>query len=186
MKRIASCLILLTGLIYNGQAQGKFFTRTGHTAFFSKALVEDIEAHNHQTSCIFDTGKGEVAFSIPIKGFEFRKALMQEHFNENYLESDKFPKATFKGSITNSNKIDWHGSESTTISVAGAITIHGVTKQIETQGDLKFVDERILISSTFPITVKDFNIKIPGTVINNIAKTVEVTLELALERYPNQ
>ena len=95
--------ILLSSSLF---AQDKYFTKTGKISFFSKAIIENIEAHNRSVTCVLDTKTGNLQFSVPIKGFEFEKALMQEHFNENYAESDKFPKSTFKGTITDISTVN--------------------------------------------------------------------------------
>lgn len=164
-------------------AQGKFFTRTGQISFYSKAPLENIEAHNNQSTCIFNAENGEMAFSVLMKGFEFEKALMQEHFNENYIESDKYPKATFKGKINNYDveKIKQNGTLN--VEVVGNLTIHGVTKEVITQGIFEIADSIIHANATFPVSVKDHKIKIPTTVIDNIAEKVEVKVQLQLKPY---
>src|SRR5689334_8859827 len=88
-------------------AQVKYFTKTGKINFFSKATLEDIEAKNKTVTAVIDSKSGAVQFSVQMKGFEFEKKLMQQHFNENYVESDKFPKGEFKGMITNNSEINY-------------------------------------------------------------------------------
>src|SRR5436190_17933729 len=102
-------LISVAVLLFAGfaNAQSKFFTKSGKISFYSKAAIEDIEAVNKTTTVVMDIQTGESQFSVHMKGFEFRKALMQEHFNENYIQSDKYPKSDFKGAIVNSNDIDF-------------------------------------------------------------------------------
>ena len=92
-------LVLVLGSSGRAQAQGKYLTKTGQVSFFSSAPIEDIEARNQQVAAVLDLGTGQLAFVVPIKGFVFKRTLMQEHFNENYLESDKYPKATFSGRL---------------------------------------------------------------------------------------
>src|SRR5947208_1580392 len=98
-------LFLITLLISGTAlfAQDKFFTKSGRISFYSKAPLEDIEAENRSVTAVLDTKTGMVQFAVPMKAFEFEKALMQEHFNENYIESDKYPKAEFKGQVLNNN-----------------------------------------------------------------------------------
>jgi len=95
MKRIVLVSALL--MLVSGLHAQKYFTRSGQISFFSSTSMEDIEAHNKTVTAIFDSQSGAIQFSVTMKSFQFEKALMQEHFNENYVESGKFPKATFKG-----------------------------------------------------------------------------------------
>src|SRR3954471_14722308 len=106
MKRLLILVTLVT-IASSSFAQDKFFTKTGKISFYSKAPMEDIEATNNSVTAVLDAATGNFQFAVLIKGFEFRKALMQEHFNENYLESDKFPKAEFKGQVVNNSAISY-------------------------------------------------------------------------------
>ncbi|MDN5214347.1 YceI family protein [Fulvivirgaceae bacterium BMA12] len=183
MKNLFLTIVFSVIIINIGFAQGKYFTRTGHISFFSEAALENIDAHNNQGTCILDSESGELALSVLIKGFEFEKALMQEHFNENYLESHKFPKSTFKGKITNLDDVNFDGNGKYNVKFEGDLTIHGETNAVSSAGILEVADNTINASASFPVTVKDYKIKIPKTVIDNIAKVVEVKVELKLEPY---
>ena len=130
-------------------AQSKFFTKTGQVNFFSKASLEDIEAKNKTVTAVVDSKTGAVQFAIQMKGFEFEKQLMQQHFNENYVESDKFPKAEFKGTIVNNNEINYDKEGSYPAKVKGKLTIHGVTQDIETSGTVKVDGEFLKLESGF-------------------------------------
>jgi len=164
-------------------SQDKYFTRTGTISFFSESPMENIEAINHQVSSILDTQNGEIAVSAQMKGFEFEKALMQEHFNENYIESDKFPTATFKGTVIQFDITSLKENEPQEFDVEGELTIHGVTRPIKSK--VRIVTEGNLIKGTsvFNIAVKDYDIKIPKAVINNIAEEVKTTIKLNLEPF---
>src|SRR5436190_22377280 len=129
-------LIAATLLSTTLSAQDKFFTKTGKISFYSKAIIENIEAHNRSVTCVIDTKTGLVQFSVPIKGFEFEKALMQEHFNENYLESDKYPKSTFRGKILNMDKANYTKKGTYPVEVEGDLFIHGVTKHVKQKGTI--------------------------------------------------
>src|SRR5688500_12626839 len=118
---------VLPGIV---SAQTKFIDRNGKASFFSSAPMEDIEAHNSQVVSILDMERGEIAVSMLMRSFNFKKALMEEHFNENYVESNRFPKASFKGKITNLDDIDFSKNGTYTLDVAGEITLHGVTKPL--------------------------------------------------------
>lgn len=171
--------IIFIGFYSNLQAQ-KFVADSSYVRFFSEAPIENIEATNVKGASVFDSGDGRIVFSIPIKNFTFDKSLMQEHFNENYLESDKYPKASFSGKIDNWSKTS--GSSKATAS--GEMTIHGVTKEVSVEGDLVFTEDMVSISATFPIEVANYKIKIPKAVFYNIAEIVEVTVYF--EYKPNE
>lgn len=171
-------IMLLSGPALMAQ---KYFTREGKISFLSEAPLENIEAHNEKATSVLDANTGKIEFAVLIKAFQFEKALMQQHFNENYLESSKFPKAVFKGQITNMDAVDLSNDGVYEVAVAGDITIHGVTKAVEAPGTITVKDGQIRAESTFMLTVADFDIKIPAVVRDNIAKTVEVTVQVAYE-----
>lgn len=181
--------ILLTVLSYFGitnlYSQSKFFTRTGKTTFYSKAPLEDIKAVNNQVSCLYDIEANRIVANVLIKAFEFEKALMQKHFNENYLESDKFPKASFKGKIINPEKIELNSNWTKEIDYEGDLTIHGVTKKIKNQAQITMKNNTLTINSVFYVNLKDYEIKIPSTVINNVAEKVQVEINLILTEFKN-
>lgn len=161
----------------------KYIARNGHIWFYSQAPMENIEAHNYQATSILDSKTGEMAFSLMIVGFQFEKALMQEHFNEKYLHSEKFPKASFKGKILNLDEIDLSENGKYDVKINGDINIHGVTKNIQAEGTLEVQNGKILAKSKFPISVEEFNIEIPDLVKDNIAKVVDVTVDMEYEAY---
>jgi hypothetical protein len=173
MKR--NCLILFVFLVsIQLFSQGKYITKDGHISFFSHSLVEDIKADNKQVLSIIDSETGEIAIQLLMRSFLFKKALMQQHFNESYVESHKYPKALFKGFIINFKDI----SDNTDTEIKGTITIHGIEKEISIIVKLKIDNEKINISGDFMVEVADFNIKIPAVVRNNIAKIIKVTFNL--------
>ncbi len=166
----------------NTFAQGKYFTRDGHVSFFSAAPMENIEAENHKATSVIDTETGRMEFAILIKAFEFEKALMQEHFNENYMESNQYPKATFKGDIQNASDVDWTTDGTYDVTVSGDMTIHGVTKNITTEGTIIVENGAISAKSKFKVAVADYDIEIPTVVVDNIAKEIEVTVDMKYQR----
>lgn len=165
--------ILLSICFFSLNAQEKFLTKTGNIIFFSETIVEDIKAENNKVLSIIDTTKGDMAISMLMNQFEFPKKLMQEHFNENYIESEKYPKSIFKGNIANFSKIP--ENEATKIQVKGAMTIHGVTRQVIIPSIITKKDGEIFMEGKFIIKLKDYKIKIPRIVIKNIAEEIEVT-----------
>jgi hypothetical protein len=180
MKKIFFIIMIMA--FNHAFSQQKYFTRQGHVSFFSEAPLQKIEAHNYQVSSFLSTD-GEIVFSILIKGFEFEKQKMQDDFNANYMESDKYPKATFDGKITNINQIDFKKDGAYKAEVEGKMTIHGVTKDIKCTGSLQIQGEKIITSAKFSISVKDYGIKIPTIVVQKIAEVVEVTVNLTYEPY---
>ena len=176
MKKLVGTILIATIFTLSVSAQ-TYITRSGRITFFSRAPVENIEANNNEVTSILDTKKGEFAFIALIKSFKFKKALMEEHFNENYLESNTFPKANFKGTITDLSKANFSNDGTYPVTVKGDLTIHGVTKNIEVPGTITVSQGKISAASKFTVKVKDYNIKIPATVVNNIAETVTITVD---------
>lgn len=184
MKKIAlfTALVLLSTVALQAQ---KYMTRNGHISFFSHTAMEDIEAHNYQANSVIDTEKGELVFAVLMKGFQFEKALMQEHFNEKYVESDKFPRSSFKGKITNLDEIDFSKAGSYPAKVEGDLTIHGVTQAVKTEGTFEVKEGQVLAKATFELAVADYDINIPSVVKDNIAKVMEVRVDIAYEPIQN-
>lgn len=176
MKRL-SFIILLLGLFLTANGQ-KYMTKNGYIGFFSSTPVENIKADNNQVASVIDISTGEFVFQALIKSFKFEKALMEEHFNENYLESEKFPKSTFKGKITNLTAVDFNKQGHYDVTVEGDLTIHDVTNKVTVKGGVDVISGGIDANSKFIIVPEAFRINIPGVVRNNIAKTIEVTVAM--------
>ena len=158
-----------------------YFTRSGEVSFFSSTPIYDISAVNNQMTCVLDLETGSVSFRIPILGFNFPNGLMQEHFNENYMESDIYPNASFKGKINDWNKLKLSENPQE-ITLNGTMTIHGVSKQILEKGKISMENNDVIGSSNFLINVADYNVKIPKLVRDKIAKTVSVDTDLILKK----
>ncbi len=166
-------------------AQDKYFTRTGKISFVSKGVIETISAKHNSVTCVLDTKSGQIQFAVLMRGFEFRKALMQEHFNENYVESDKYPKATFKGDITNNNAIDYSKEGTYNANVKGKLTLHGETRDVESAGTIVVKNGRLTASADFNILLSDYRIRIPAVVKDNISNTVNITVDCPMEPLKN-
>lgn len=167
--------IIFPIVCYCYSAQGQKYTlEKSKVVFFSDGVIEDIKAENTKTSGLLNISTGDVVFAIPIKDFEFEKSLMKEHFNEKYLETEKFPKAIFQGKILNLNR-DAVGEQ--LVNVSGKLTIHGVTNEINQTGTIDFKSNQIIAKSKFMIILEDYKIKIPQLLWQNIAEQVEVTVE---------
>src|SRR5579872_6995075 len=143
---VSICLALL--LPFAGYSQ-LYLTRTGFIGFYSKTPLEDIRGENNQVYAIVDAGKQDLAFAALLKGFIFPKELMQEHFNENYVESDKYPKASFSGAFTGDLSLNKDGVYK--VVVKGNLTLHNVTRPIETPATLEVKDGRILGTAEFKV-----------------------------------
>ncbi|MFN3875025.1 MAG: YceI family protein [Flavobacteriales bacterium] len=164
-------------------AQDRYMTRTGHVDFHSSTPIEDIHADNDKVTSVWDASTGAIEFAVLIKAFAFEKALMQEHFNENYMESNKFPKATFKGTLRGADAELVKKEGAYPVTVEGAITIHGVEKPLKADGTLT-VDGKggIRAESKFQVRPADHDIKIPGAVRKNIAELIDVSVRMDYAR----
>lgn len=163
--------ILLVAM--NGFGQ-KFTMESGSVSFFSDAPVEDISATNNAAGSIFDAKTGDVVYMIPIKDFQFEKRLMREHFNEKYMETHKFPKASFKGKVTG-YQLSKTGPQE--VDVAGKLTIHGETHDVAVKGTVEFANGKAMAKSKFMVKLADYKISVPQIVWQNIAEDIEVKVE---------
>lgn len=180
MKNITALILIILCNTTFTHAQ-KYLTRTGSISFFSEAPLENIEAYNNQVSGVLDLEAGGMAFTLLMTAFSFEKALMQEHFNEKYVESQKYPKATFKGSIKDFDSFKL-GSEQVIITVSGKLTMHGVTKELSVPATLmKDLDGNIEGKSVFIIDLQDYKIKVPSAVRKNIADNIEIKVNMVYE-----
>jgi polyisoprenoid-binding protein YceI len=170
--------ILAFGMVsVSGMAQ-KYFTRTGHISFFSETSMENIEAHNKTVTAIFDVATKKIQFAVTMKSFVFEKALMQEHFNENYVESDEFPKATFSGSIPDLENANFEKDGVYNVTVKGQLTIHGVTKEIEVPAKFVVLNGKVNGEAQFQLNPEDYDITIPAVVREKIAKQLLVDIQM--------
>ncbi|MBT3612503.1 MAG: YceI family protein [Flavobacteriales bacterium] len=167
-KAITFILIFFVTNLYSQ----RFIDKKAEISFFSEALIEDISAKNNKVSVVYDVETKQLVFQLNISDFVFQKPLMQEHFNENYLESDRFPKASFSGIIGELNKI----------SIAkGILKIHGESNEVKVKGSLVKSNDNVILDATFTIQLKDYNIKIPKIVIYNIAEEIEINVKAKLK-----
>jgi polyisoprenoid-binding protein YceI len=171
-------VLLFTLFCISATAQSRYFTKEGRISFFSEAPLENIEAHNQQVTSILDFAKSEVAITLLMKSFKFEKSLMEEHFNENYIESSKYPKAIFTGSFKSESAIDANKNGVYPVTIDGSLTLHGVTQPIKTTGSIEVKNGSVVAKTKFKIAIKDYNIEVPKLVVKNIAEIVEVTAEL--------
>jgi hypothetical protein len=180
MKRLIT-LILLNTLALVGFSQSIFMTRNGQISFFSKTPVENIEGVNNEVTSMLDTGKGDLVFAVLIKSFHFEKALMEEHFNENYMESNTYPKATFQGKIKNLSAINFTKDGTYEATIEGDLTIHGVKQLHKAVGTITISKGKIAAVSTFTLKLADYKIEIPSLVADKVSPTIEIRVNCQYE-----
>ena len=152
----------------------KFSTEKGNISFFSDAAIEDISAENTMVGSLFNSSTGELVYIVKIKDFVFPKALMREHFNEKYMETEKFPKALFTGKLKG---YDVNAKGDQNVVATGKLTMHGVTKDISVPGTVAFESGKATMKAKFIVVLKDYDIKIPKLVWQNIAEQIEVKID---------
>lgn len=172
MMKFPILFFLLILSPFTGYSQ-RYFAEESKITFFSDGVVEDIMAKNSKVTSIFDV-KGDVAFLLSIKDFEFEKKLMQVHFNEKYMESEKYPKASFQGRIVG---FDVNAGGVQQVKAVGKLSIHGVTHDIDAPGTIEVKGNQLMVHSKFMVKLADYNIRVPQIIWKNIAQTVEVSID---------
>ncbi len=177
-------LMLLASITTTTNAQSKYFTRTGTVIFDAEGKLDDIEeikAKNTTATCVLDAATGQMEWAVTMTKFAFANSLMQKHFNENYVESEKYPKASFKGKINDISKVNFDKDGTYPVGVNGTMTLHGVTKEVDVKGVVTIEKGKILVNSGFDILLKDYKIDIPTVVFVKIAESAKVSVSAALE-----
>lgn len=180
IKQLALSAALLLTLSQLASAQ-RYMTRSGNVSFFSHTTMEDIKADNNQAAAVLDANTGSVAYTVLIKSFQFEKALMQEHFNENYMESDKYPKASFAGKIKDMSKVNMTKDGEYNVTVEGKLTMKDKTNEVSVPGTVIVKNGKIQNKAKFVVNPADYNIEIPAVVKEKIAKEIEITVDATLE-----
>lgn len=186
MKKLILFAFSFSMLLSTVQAQ-KYFTKSGTINFdaTSASSPEKIEGVNRTATCVVDAASGAMQFAVLMKGFSFERALMEEHFNENYVESSKFPKAEFKGAISNNADVQYAKDGSYPVTVKGKLTIHGETRDVETQGKITVQGGKVGAVAEFSVQLEDYRISIPGLVADKVAKTAKIKVNCSLEPLKN-
>jgi len=180
MNKLLPLFLMLLSFADFNKNENQFIARQGQVTFFSYTSVENIEAKNNQVLSILDTDTQEVAISMLMRAFVFKKDLMYEHFNESYIESDLYPKANFRGKILN---FDTKTSEKQTKIIRGNLNIHGISKEIDIKATIKKIGESYTIYGEFEVFVNDFQIKIPPILSSNIAKSISIKFNFQYQHY---
>jgi hypothetical protein len=177
-------LLLLVSILTPNLAQSKYFTRAGTVIFDAEGKLDDIEeikAKNKAATCILDAATGQMEWSVTMNKFEFANSLMQKHFNENYVESEKYPKANFRGKIADISKVNFSKDGTYPVAVKGTMNLHGVTKEVDVKGNITVEKGKITAASSFDILLKDYKIDIPTVVFVKIAEAAKVSVSAVLE-----
>lgn len=180
MKKLLLSVLVVAGL--SASAQMYKNKKDGNSVYFlSKSPLEDIEATNKNPIAVYKVETADIQFAVVMTQFKFKAALMEEHFNENYVESEKYPQATFKGKVN--EKVDLTKDGENKVTVTGKMTLHGVTKDMTVDGTITKKGDDLVVVSKFKIKVADYNIKVPSLYVQNIAEVVDVTVNITLEPF---
>lgn len=180
MKRIV-LILLISAISSYSIAQTIYMTRGGQVSFFSKTPVENIDAVNNEVSSMINTSTGEIVFAVLVKSFRFEKALMEEHFNENYMESTKFPKSTFQGKISNLTTIDFQKEGIYPAAVEGELTMHGVKQHVTATGTISVNKGKVSVISDLAVNLADYKIERPSLVAEKISETISIKVNCQYE-----
>ena len=174
MRPILICLLFSTQLI----AQ-QYYTNKGKVSFFSEAPIENISAINEDVSAIVDSQTGGFAFRLKIEDFTFPNSLMQEHFNESYLESEKYPLSTFTGVVDNFSDLDLSAKQNFVVN--GSLSMHGISKDAQMKATAQMINDELYISSNFDVALEDYDIDIPKIMMYKIAEVIQVVVDMKLQ-----
>ncbi len=179
---LPACLLVLLLVPCAAHAQDRYVCKAGHIWFTSTTPLEDIEAHSREVAGVLTPKTGEMVFQLLIKTFRFPRALMEEHFNENFMESAKYPKAGFKGRIVDPSTVRFEKNGVYPVTVEGDLTIRSTTRTIKQKGKIEVRDGRVLATSTFDVVPQDYGISIPAAVRDKIAASITVHVEMSYDR----
>jgi polyisoprenoid-binding protein YceI len=179
MKKMVLAILALT-FVTSGYSQ-IYMDKKGKTHFLSKSSIEDIEAANKTSVVVIDAATGNVQVKVQIKAFKFASSFMEEHFNENYMESEKFPFSTFKGKIN--EKVDFTKDGEFKVTCTGKLEMHGVTQDVTIPGTLKIKGNEITLIADFKVKLADYKIKVPSLYVKNIAEEIAVDFNSVMEPF---
>ena len=182
MKKIY--LITLAFALLSGSLSAqKHITKEGVIEIFSETSMFTIEAKNQKVASILNTENGEIVASTLVRSFKFHEALVEEHFNENYMESHKFPKAVFKGTITNFNTVDLNKDGEYAVNIKGELTMHGETRPVETEGKLSVKGGKITAKAIFIVSLANYKIEIEESYKDRIKDEIKLTVHFNYSPY---
>jgi hypothetical protein len=179
--KIISIILVAWMSILPQATPGVYICKNANITLFSKAPIEDIEAKSAKGTSVYNAATGDLAFSLLMTSFVFPKSLMQEHFNENYMESDKYPQATFKGKIA--EHVDATKDGTYPVNATGVLTVHGVAQNRTIPGSISVKGGVVTMTSEFMVKCADHKITIPTIVFHNIAESIKITVSATYEAY---
>jgi hypothetical protein len=177
------CIILFTIFNLSHAGPDLYVCKNARITIFSSALIEDIKAESQTGLSVFNPATGELNFSVFISSFQFQKAFMQQHFNSDYMESDKYPRAIFKGKIADHVDVTKDGSYA--VNVPGDLTVHGITQSKTVQGNIIVKNGIVTMSSQFIVKCADHHIDIPQILFYHIAENIQITVSATYSLYTN-
>jgi hypothetical protein len=180
-KRILVSVLMVIAALHI-HAQDIWYTRNGNISFHAGTSLEDIYGANNDVASMLNAKTGEIAFTVLIKSFHFKRALMEEHFNENYMESTTFPKSTFAGTIADAGQVNFTKDGNYPVTVEGQLTIHGVSKKISAPGTITVSGGKLSAMAGFTILISDYKISIPGVVADKISKESKIEVKCNYEK----
>ncbi|MCB0820880.1 MAG: YceI family protein [Bacteroidetes bacterium] len=183
MKRIKSVILFIAVFAGSVNAQNIYFTKTAKVKLDAtpENPVEEIEAINNEASSFVNRETGDVVFAVLVKSFRFQKALMEEHFNENYMESNKFPKSDFKGKISDLSAINFSKDGEYKAEVEGTLTMHGISKTVKAPVTFTVKGGKFSAVSSFKINLSDYGIERPSVVKDKISETATISIDASYE-----
>ena len=173
--KFTSTILMICLSSFIAQAQHILISNKAAVSFFSSTVLEDIEGKSNMGSSAIDAKTGDILFKVPNTSFQFKKKLMQEHFNENYMESDKYPTSEFKGKLEKPIDLSVNGNYK--VNVVGSLTVHGVSKAYKSIADIVVNNGIATAKTVFKVRIADHKIEIPSLVFKNIAEFVEVRVQ---------
>ncbi len=177
MKKIILTLVSVIAISVNAQV---FNTSTGNVNFVSKTKFEEFSATNSQVSAAISADKGVIQFKVPVNSFQFEKALMQTHFQENYMESATFPTSTFKGKIKDLTSVKFNKDGVYDVVTDGSFEMHGVTKEISVPGKITVKGSSLKLNADFTILCSDYEIKIPKNNVSSVSNSINISVDCSL------
>jgi len=178
-RKLAICIFLLFACSVT-RAQAIYQTVNGKISFSSEAPLELIRASSGELAGLLDNDKKTFSFKINIRSFQgFNSPLQREHFNENYMESDKFPQASFSGKII--EEVDLSKDGDYEVRAKGILTIHGVSQERIIKTNVSVKNKKITITGKFSVLLSDHNIPIPIVVYKKLANEIKVEVNATLE-----
>jgi polyisoprenoid-binding protein YceI len=181
ITRISKLFIILIAISFHTNAQDKFMTRNGNIKFVSGTEVITIEGINKSSSGVIDLKTGDIACGVLIKAFEFTLATAQEHFNETYMESHLYPRATFTGKIIEINQINPKKNGTYPVTLDGNLTIRGISRPLKEQAILEVSNGKISGKTSFTVDIKDYNIQVPKVVDQRVAQQIKIDIDMRFD-----